>query len=411
MRVLALAPRAEASALTLEARRLHPHHPVRTIVALRDSDDPAAVVRAMDDAWVDEALSSASLATLVAQRARCTPEASALPRTRRDALLQGSLAPPALRLAHAPLQPQPPTTSEPAGLSPRHAPPPSTTRLRHLEPPLASLQRALRAEPSAALATQAADTAWSPVDSLARRMAGAADVRRARATTSRRRVARFPVLKTLEQCRWDWPPRLHRLQGHHHCRLACLQDTVTRIVLGGVGLGTTPRATALGSAACLQGHAGCCARASEVIHTLSAATHAGRRTTARTQDTQPALRILDELGDRPIDTTGAALRCHVLALRDAQGALILTSHRALQAWPALFPHDRTLTSAVLDRLLHHADTILIAGQRVRMQDHIERSTSPHGVTGSTEALPATPCLTWRLLHVQTAHFPTFSRNR
>jgi hypothetical protein len=112
-----------------------------------------------------------------------------------------------------------------------------------------------------------------------------------------------------------------------------------------------------------------------------------------------------------MDTTGAALRCHVLALRDAQGALILTSHRALQAWPALFPHDSTLTSAVLDRLRHHADTILIAGKRVRMHDHLARSTSPHGVTGSTEALPATPCLTWRLLHVQTAHFPTFSRNR
>jgi len=53
------------------------------------------------------------------------------------------------------------------------------------------------------------------------------------------RLARFPVLNTLEPCRWDWPTRLNRLQGHHHVRLAFIKAKAHVIFLGGVGLGTT----------------------------------------------------------------------------------------------------------------------------------------------------------------------------
>jgi DNA replication protein DnaC len=77
-------------------------------------------------------------------------------------------------------------------------------------------------------------------------VAGEADVRRDRATKSRMRLARFPVIKTLEQFRWDWPTRSNRLQGQHPCHLDLINAKATRIFLGGVGLGTTPLATALG---------------------------------------------------------------------------------------------------------------------------------------------------------------------
>jgi DNA replication protein DnaC len=57
--------------------------------------------------------------------------------------------------------------------------------------------------------------------------------------------------------------------------------------------------------------------------------------------------------------------------RYEQGALILTSNRAFKEWPTIFNHDSTLTSAVLDRLLHHADTIIIEGKSFRMKDQLE----------------------------------------
>jgi hypothetical protein len=113
MRFLARSPRAEAYDLTLEERRLNPHHHVRKIVALRDIYTPEAVARAMEDALVYEAFSSDYIANLVEQRARCTPAASALHLTRRGDLLDVSLAPPARSLYYA--TPQPPASDTEEG--------------------------------------------------------------------------------------------------------------------------------------------------------------------------------------------------------------------------------------------------------------------------------------------------------
>ena len=113
----------------------------------------------------------------------------------------------------------------------------STTPLSTLDQHLAYLKLSFIAEPYAALATQAADKAWSHVDYLARLMEGEADARGDRATKSRSRVARFPVMKTLDQFRWDWPTRLNRLQVQNHFRLAFIQDKSNLLFLGGVGLG------------------------------------------------------------------------------------------------------------------------------------------------------------------------------
>src|SRR5437660_7739506 len=112
MRFLALSPRAEAYYLTLEERRLNPHHHVRKIVALSDIYSPEAVARALEDAFVYEAFSSDYIANLVEQRARFTPEASALHLTRRSDLLDVSLAPPDLSIYHATPQPPSPDTVE-----------------------------------------------------------------------------------------------------------------------------------------------------------------------------------------------------------------------------------------------------------------------------------------------------------
>jgi DNA replication protein DnaC len=127
------------------------------------------------------------------------------------------------------------------------------------------------AQPYGELATPAAHTMGPHVDSLARLVAGEADGRRDRATKSRLRLARVPLINTLEQFRWDWPTRINRLQMPHQFHLQCIQDTAHRIFLGGGGLGQTHWATARGSAACLQGSAGLFASAMEVINTLAAA--------------------------------------------------------------------------------------------------------------------------------------------
>jgi DNA replication protein DnaC len=135
--------------------------------------------------------------------------------------------------------------------------------------------------------------------------------------------------------------------------------------------GKTHLATALGYTACLQGYSVLFASAIDVINTLAAAKSAGRLKAELKKYTKPALLILDELGYLPIDKTGADLLFQVISLRYEQGAIIITSNRAFKEWPVIFNHDSTLTSAVLDRLLHHADTVIIEGKSFRMKDQIE----------------------------------------
>jgi transposase len=112
-RFLTLSPQAEAYYRKLEERCLNPHHHVRKIVALSDIYAPEAVARAMEDAFNYEAFSSDYIANLLEQRARFTPEASALHLTRRADLLEVQLAQPDLSIYHATPQTTPHNPEEP----------------------------------------------------------------------------------------------------------------------------------------------------------------------------------------------------------------------------------------------------------------------------------------------------------
>ena len=157
----------------------------------------------------------------------------------------------------------------------------------------------------------------------------------------------------------------------NHFRLEFIKAKANLILLGGVGLGKTHLATALGYAACLQGDSVLFARAVDVINTLAAAKNAGRLKAELKKYTQPALLILDELGYLPIDKAGADLLFQVISRRYEQGAIVVTSNRAFKEWPKIFNNDSTLTAAILDRLLHHAETVIIEGKSFRMKDQIE----------------------------------------
>jgi len=49
---------------------------------------------------------------------------------------------------------------------------------------------------------------------------------------------------------------------------------------------------------------------------------------------------------------------------------VLTTNKTYKHWPEIFNNDAALTSAVLDRVLHHAETIIIDGSSYRMKDRV-----------------------------------------
>ena len=221
------------------------------------------------------------------------------------------------------------------------------------------------------LATKAAEHQWSHGDFLRRLVEGEAACRQERARQRRIQQARFPVLKTFEQFDFTWPTKINRLQVQNLFRLKFIEDKANAIVIGGVGLGKSHLAIALGYAAASAGFRVRFTTAIDIVNTLAAAHNAGRFVQELKKYTRPDLLAIDELGYLPIDKRGADLLFQVISQRYECGSIVLTTNKAFKHWPSIFNNDATLTSALLDRILHHAETVVIEGKSYRMKDRIE----------------------------------------
>ena len=82
----------------------------------------------------------------------------------------------------------------------------------------------------------------------------------------------------------------------------------------------------------------------------------------------PKLLVIDEIGYLPFGREEANLFFNVVAKRYERGAIVLTSNLPFTQWATAFADDQTLTAAMLDRLLHHAHIVQIAGESYRLKD-------------------------------------------
>jgi DNA replication protein DnaC len=263
----------------------------------------------------------------------------------------------------------PPPTSASTKL---HQPMKTTNHnLTQLDSRLADLRLPFISEHCRPFAATVAKNSTTHLDYLAQLIEGEANQRADRATARRIKAARFPVIKTFDSFRWDWPKKINRLQIQDLFRLQFVADRANVILLGLVGLGKTHLATALGYAACQHGLSVLFANAIDVVNTLHAAQNKGSLKSELRKYTAPALLILDEVGYLPIDQRGADLLFQVISARYERGSIVLTTNKAFKQWPSIFNGDSTITSAVLDRLLHHAETVVIEGSSYRMKDRIE----------------------------------------
>jgi DNA replication protein DnaC len=197
-----------------------------------------------------------------------------------------------------------------------------------------------------------------------------ANQRKDRATQRRIRAARFPQVKTLQQFRWNWPKKINKMQVQNLFSLRFIEDKSNVAILGGVGLGKTHLATALGYQACLKGYSVLFTTAVDAINNLIAAQTTRSLKQELKKYEKPSVLCIDELGYLPIDKTGADLLFQIISKRYELGSVIITSNRAFKDWPKIFNNDATLTSALLDRFLHHADTVVIEGKSYRMKDAV-----------------------------------------
>ena len=79
----------------------------------------------------------------------------------------------------------------------------------------------------------------------------------------------------------------------------------------------------------------------------------------------PRLLIIDEIGYLPFSAHEAKLLFDVIAKRYEKGSIIVTSNLPFGQWGQVSAYDTALTSAMLDRILHHSHILQIKGESCR----------------------------------------------
>ena len=77
--------------------------------------------------------------------------------------------------------------------------------------------------------------------------------------------------------------------------------------------------------------------------------------------------IVDEFGFWPYDRESATAIFTLVSARHERGSIILTSNKGFGEWGELLG-DSVISSAILDRLLHHSHVLNILGESYRLRE-------------------------------------------
>ena len=243
-----------------------------------------------------------------------------------------------------------------------------------LERDLAELKLLEIAQSYREVLDEAARKGSSPLEVLRTLIGMEATARKQRALERRIRQAHLPKRRTLAEYDFSFPKRIPKAAILRLFDCDFIDRHGCAVLIGPTGTGKSHLLTALGYTACEREYSVRHTRVVEMINHLTSAQINGTLGKTLKVYTRPALLLLDELGYLPIDKRGADLLFQVVAARYETGSIVLTTNRPFREWGALFDVDNTLATALIDRLMHHGEALVIQGDSYRMKDKDSDST-------------------------------------
>lgn len=151
-----------------------------------------------------------------------------------------------------------------------------------------------------------------------------------------------------------------------------LNRTENLIMYGKNGSGKTHMATAIGVEACMQGKKVKFFKTASLVNELVAAKNKGALLPMLKKLSNTDLLICDEWGYIPFDAEGSQLLFQVIADCYEKRSLIITTNIEFSKWNGIF-YDDKLTTALIDRLVHHSHLIVFNRESWRLNDSLMRS--------------------------------------
>jgi len=184
--------------------------------------------------------------------------------------------------------------------------------------------------------------------------------------------AGFDVMKTFEDYEWG-DVQIPEAISTSDIKSAAFIDRLENLILyGPVGTGKSHMATAIGVAACSIGKKVKFYRTAALVNHLSDAKAKGELKRFMKQIERVDLLICDEWGYVPFEKDGVQLLFQVVSECYERKSIIITTNLEFSKWNGIF-YDEKLTSAIIDRLVHHSHLLVFQGQSYRLTHSVMKS--------------------------------------
>jgi DNA replication protein DnaC len=213
---------------------------------------------------------------------------------------------------------------------------------------------------------------WTYEQFLQRALAAEVEGRDRRAAERRMTAAHLPVVKTLEAFDFSFQPSLSERLLWELADLAFVKTTTNVIFLGPPGVGKTHLSLALSVKALAAGYSVLFTTLTHLAEALESASYPGLMRQRLRRYTTPSVLVIDEVGYTKLGPEQAHHFFELVTARYEHGSILLTSNTGFAEWGSLLG-DEILATALLDRLLHHAEVIPINGPSYRMKGRREAS--------------------------------------
>jgi len=221
------------------------------------------------------------------------------------------------------------------------------------------------------VATTAAKESWQYSQFLHELLQLEYDNRMDRSKNTLTKLASFPAIKTLEQFDYTFSVGVNRKQIEELATLGFIKRHENIILLGECGVGKTHLAIALAYKAVQHRYKAKFTTIADLLANANKAKKERKYDTFLKSVTNPSVLVIDEIGYFNMNKEEANHFFQIISKRYEKGSTILTSNLVFSKWTQVFAGDKVVTTAILDRLLHHSHIINIQGDSYRLKEKKE----------------------------------------